>query len=163
MLPAYVANVTPVAVRNHFNKLDFPLDFNKTWRGKPILGRHKTFRGFFFGVLFGTLVFYIQKIIGIESIINYSDYNIILGFLLSFGALAGDSIKSFFKRRVGIKSGNSWIPFDQMDYVLGALLFSVFLVKYSWWEFSVIILISVIGHIVISHLAFYLKIREEKW
>jgi len=33
-------------------------------------------------------------------------------------------IKSFFKRRAGKKRGEDWIPFDQLDFVLGVLFFS---------------------------------------
>jgi hypothetical protein len=32
-----------------------------------------------------------------------------------------DSVKSFVKRRVGIAPGAPWIPFDQLDFVIGAL------------------------------------------
>ena len=33
-------------------------------------------------------------------------------------------MKSFFKRRRGIEPGASWIPFDQIDLVVGALAMS---------------------------------------
>jgi CDP-2,3-bis-(O-geranylgeranyl)-sn-glycerol synthase len=45
-----------------------------------------------------------------------------LGFLLGLGAMAGDAAKSFFKRRLGIAPGHPWIPFDQIDFQIGALL-----------------------------------------
>jgi CDP-diglyceride synthetase len=37
--------------------------------------------------------------------------------------MTGDAVKSFFKRRLGITPGKSWFPFDQLDFVLGAILF----------------------------------------
>ena len=45
-------------------------------------------------------------------------------FSICFGALIGDIIESFFKRRVGIERGKNWIPFDQLDFILGVLFFS---------------------------------------
>jgi CDP-2,3-bis-(O-geranylgeranyl)-sn-glycerol synthase len=45
-------------------------------------------------------------------------------FSICFGALLGDIIESFFKRRVGRKRGEDWIPFDQIDFILGVLFFS---------------------------------------
>ena len=43
---------------------------------------------------------------------------------ICFGALLGDIVESFFKRRVGRKRGENWIPFDQLDFILGVLFFS---------------------------------------
>jgi CDP-2,3-bis-(O-geranylgeranyl)-sn-glycerol synthase len=45
-------------------------------------------------------------------------------FSLCFGALLGDITESFFKRRVGKQRGEDWIPFDQLDFILGVLVLS---------------------------------------
>jgi len=45
-----------------------------------------------------------------------------LAALFGLGAIAGDLVKSFFKRRLKIAEGRPWIPFDQIDLVLGALI-----------------------------------------
>ena len=45
-------------------------------------------------------------------------------FSLCFGALCGDIIESFFKRRVGKNRGENWIIFDQLDFILGAVFLS---------------------------------------
>ena len=130
MLPAYFANMAPVLVKDiHlFDFLAKPIDFGKKIKGKPILGSHKTFRGFIFGVIFALIIAYVQHILyrypffSSISFINYSNW-IAVGFLLGFGALFGDSVKSFFKRRVGIKPGHRFIPWDELDYTIGSLLF----------------------------------------
>jgi CDP-2,3-bis-(O-geranylgeranyl)-sn-glycerol synthase len=46
-------------------------------------------------------------------------------FSLCCGALLGDVIESFFKRRIGKDRGQDWIPFDQLDFLIGALTFSL--------------------------------------
>ena len=43
---------------------------------------------------------------------------------ICFGALFGDIIESFFKRRIGKNRGENWIPFDQLDFIVGVLIFS---------------------------------------
>ncbi|MEM3153941.1 MAG: CDP-archaeol synthase, partial [Candidatus Woesearchaeota archaeon] len=79
------------------------------------------------------------------------------------GALLGDSIKSFFKRRLGILPGRPWIPFDQVDYAIGALAAGSFVFFPGWLNAFVIVLISFAGHIAANHVAFWLGIRGEKW
>jgi len=102
MLPAYIANLLPDLCKNLIKELNFPLDFNKKFRGKPIFGSHKTFKGFVIGILGSIIVAYFQFRFSLFSqsynIINYDSW-FLIGFLQGFGALFGDAIKSFFKRR----------------------------------------------------------------
>ena len=79
------------------------------------------------------------------------------------GALVGDLIKSFFKRRLGIEPGDRFIPFDQTDFVIGALVFILPVFDVTFNLFIVSLLLSFVLHILVNHLAFYLKIRNEKW
>lgn len=132
MFPAYAANALPV-ISTHFGifpSLNIPVDMNKKIRGKPLFGRSKTIRGFVVGIsggiLIGLIQFYLYQnnIFTNYSLINYSLLNsLLVGFLLGLGTLTGDLIKSFLKRRIGIKSGEPWIIADQTDYVIGSLLF----------------------------------------
>ena len=65
MLPAYFSNMAPVIIKdlNLFNFLAKPVDFGIKIKGKPVLGQHKTFRGFIFGVVFALIIAYIQNIL----------------------------------------------------------------------------------------------------
>ncbi|MBU1446381.1 CDP-archaeol synthase [Patescibacteria group bacterium] len=131
MLPAYAADALPV-LGNHFNFLPClatPVDGGCMLGKKPLFGHSKTIRGFVIGtggaVIVGFIQFLLQNFDYIQSIslINYDlQTSLILGFLLGFGTLLGDLIKSFLKRRIGITSGSPWIIADQIDYVVGALL-----------------------------------------
>jgi CDP-2,3-bis-(O-geranylgeranyl)-sn-glycerol synthase len=157
-----------------FKKLDFldyPVDFNKKWKGKPLLGSHKTIRGFFFGILLSIIVVYIQKLLfgSIEffrnlSLLDYSAHNfLILGILLGFGALFGDAVESLFKRRAGIKPGKSWIPLDQLDFVIGALVFLAIVYIPPWQVIIMLLIIVPILHIAANHAGYYLGINDTKW
>ena len=157
MIPCYIANMVPVLVR----KLpwDIPVDFGLKWRGKSILGSHKTWKGLICGVfaaLFGGIL--------MRSIYWPFNFSVIHWSLLTgFGALVGDMVKSFFKRRFRIPPGRPWIPFDEIDFSIGALLFGS-LIFFPGWAWSLfIIAFSFVGHIIINHAAFYLRIRKEKW
>ena len=167
LLPAYFANMAPVIVKK-INLFKFPIDFNKQINKKPLLGKNKTFRGLAFGIIFAIVVCYLQfslyNIVFFKNIsfINYKNW-LLFGFLMGFGALTGDLIKSLFKRRLGLKPGAKFVPFDQIDFVIGALVFIIPLFTLTFTIFLVSLLLSFVLHITVNHIAFYLKIRKEKW
>jgi len=165
MLPAYFANMAPVIVRNWIKSFNTAIDFGKKWKGKPIFGKNKTWRGLIFGVIFGIIVAYAQYLINSPwNLVDYSDW-FLIGGLMGFGAILGDMIESFIKRRIGIKSGQPFIPWDQIDFIIGGLLFSFFLIPKELLLTTIItiIIISPFLHMAVNHFAYYLKIRNEKW
>ena len=165
-LPAGLANMAPVLVKR-IPFLNYPIDGNLKFRGKPLLGKNKTYRGLLAGIVFATIAVYIETLlypyIQTYSIIDYSTVNIfLLGFLLGFGALFGDLVESFFKRQSGIKSGESWLIFDQIDWILSAIIFSSFVVEIS----ATLILVSIIFfgalHPIINLIGYLLKLKKNK-
>jgi CDP-2,3-bis-(O-geranylgeranyl)-sn-glycerol synthase len=124
IFPAYCANAAPVIFGG-----GAPIDFGKKFMdNKPILGSHKTIRGFLAGIIIGTLVGLVQTLIYENYLFPYGvdfEYSLILGFMLSVGALTGDLIESFIKRRLSLSPGGSLLVADQIDFILGALLFSI--------------------------------------
>jgi CDP-2,3-bis-(O-geranylgeranyl)-sn-glycerol synthase len=131
ILPAYIANASAVLVGG-----GTPIDFGKNWKdGKRILGDGKTWRGLIIGTLVGMIggfgLSVAARFIGMTEFayVGVSDFlgfplMIPIVFSICFGALMGDVIESFFKRRRGRKRGEDWIPFDQIDFILGVLFFS---------------------------------------
>lgn len=172
MLPAYLANMAPVIAKNlHLaESLAVPVDFNKQWNYKPIFGSHKTFRGFIFGVLFALIIAYIQYTLydfaffRSLSLFEYTKFNwYTAGFLLGFGALFGDLVKSFFKRKLNVEPGQRFIPWDQIDYSVGAILFISLIFFINLYTIIFILIISFIGHILVNHISYYLGLRETNW
>ena len=82
---------------------------------------------------------------------------------MGFGAIFGDLVKSLIKRRLNYEPGKRFIPFDQTDFVIGAIIFVFPLVKLSIDKIMIIIILSFILHIIVNHLAFYTGVRKEKW
>lgn len=165
MLPAYVANMVPVFARK-LPVLNRPIDAGMTWRGRRILGANKTWRGIVVGVIAGVIVAGIQwslvEVLPWLNIISYEQWYLV-GILLSLGALLGDALKSFLKRRVGIQSGTAWIPFDQIDYAIGAVALLSVYVFVGWINIGIIILTSLLLHLLTNLIGYFLKIRKQPW
>ena len=132
VIPIYVANASAVIVGG-----GTPIDFGRNWKdGRRILGDGKTWRGLLSGTFLGMTVGFGLTVAA--SYLSTSEYSYLgltnfegfplmipLLFSLCFGALLGDIIESFFKRRIGKDRGQDWIPFDQLDFLVGALTFSL--------------------------------------
>jgi len=160
-LPAYLANMFP----NLLNKLPWL----KQPINKKLFGAHKTWRGLIIAIIIGGLTFWVQKLLYIQNVgrslalIDYADFSLLLGFLLGAGAILGDLLESYFKRKNNLKPGESWVPWDQLDFVIGALLLSflVFIPRIS--VIVVICLISPLLHILANLIGYYLGINKNKW
>ena len=134
-LPAGNANMAPIfAVKiKWLDRLNVPIDFGLTFRGKRLFGENKTVRGFVAGYFAAWIALVAQVwlyhhvgFIHDISLIDYGQINIwLLSAVFSIGALGGDALESFFKRQADIKPGQSWAPFDQMDWIVGAVLLSL--------------------------------------
>jgi CDP-2,3-bis-(O-geranylgeranyl)-sn-glycerol synthase len=148
VIPIYVANASAVIVGG-----GKPIDFGKSFKdGHRILGDGKTWRGLLAGTFLGMTAGF--GLVVAAKYLNTSEYAflgvtdfegfpmmILILFSLCFGALLGDIIESFFKRRIGKDRGQDWIPFDQLDFLVGALLVSL----------------------VISELLFLLRMTSDQW
>ena len=170
-LPAYFSNMAPTFAKKAgiLKFLAKPIDFGKQFKNKPVFGPNKTWRGLISGVVLGILIAYIQKFLWQFSyfqkisFLNYQEINVFFfGFLLSFGALFGDLISSFFKRRQDIPPGKSWIPFDQISFVIGAFLFVNPFFKISVLAWFYILFLSFFLHIIFNRIGFWLKISDGK-
>lgn len=131
IIPVYVANASAVIVGG-----GRPIDAGRIWKdGRRFLGDGKTWRGLFAGTFLGMTAGFGLSVAA--SYIQMSDYAYLqltdfegfpmmipLLFSLCFGALVGDIVESFFKRRIGRERGQDWIPFDQLDFLVGALVSS---------------------------------------
>jgi CDP-2,3-bis-(O-geranylgeranyl)-sn-glycerol synthase len=128
IIPAYLANASALLVGG-----GTPIDFGKSYKdGRRILGDGKTWRGLFAGAFLGmTAGFGLSVAAKYAQLYHFpldlSDFTgfptmIPIIFSICFGALIGDIIESFFKRRIGKKRGEDWIPFDQLDFIVGVLV-----------------------------------------
>jgi len=178
-LPAYFTNMTPPLMRRAdlFNFLDKRVDFDRKFLGEPIFGSHKSWRGVIFGILVGVLValaqFYFYQFPAIKkiSLLDYDKINILFfGFLISTGAIFGDLIFAFLKRRLRKKPGQRFLPFDQTNYVIGSALFLMpYLLTrpppiYDWWGiWLTIFVLTFFLHIIVNWIGYLLGLHKAKW
>lgn len=170
-LPAGAANIAAfVSGKISFlKKYSYPVDGGLKFRGRRILGSHKTIRGFLAGIIVAIIFVTLEVFLymHIESVrhfifVDYSKINpVLLGFLLGFGALLGDSIKSFFKRRMAIAPGKSWVPFDQVDYIVGGILLSALYIPLNQFQYALLFIWFLILHPLYNVIGFFLKLKKE--
>lgn len=161
-LPAGVANMAPVLANKipGLNRWTTPLDFGKSFQGRRIFGDNKTWRGVVFGTVLAAIVGWFQyRFFGT----NPESTWFLMGAAaaMGFGALLGDAIESWVKRRRGIAAGEKWVPFDQTDFIIGGL---VCVLPFVRPQFSQIIMIFVIYfglHIVVSYIGYLTGLKKK--
>ena len=166
MIPAYVPNSAAAVFGG-----GTPIDLGKRWSdGRKVFGDGKTYRGFLGGMFCGILA-------GLVEIWVWSSFNLtalprqtLLSIaLLAAGALLGDLVKSFFKRRLSKERGESWPLADQYDLVIGS--FVLILLVYPQWLFenitlpvaAWIVIITPILHRVVNIIGYYIGVKEVPW
>ena len=96
------------------------------------------------------------------SIVDY-DRCPFIGLLLGVGAIGGDIVKSFFKRCMKIAPGGRWIPADQLDFGIGALILISSMAHLLWLDVAIVLAITFVGDIIVNQIAFKLRIRDTAW
>jgi len=145
-LPSYVANSSPVVLGG-----GPPVDGGALWTdGKPILGANKTIRGTITGVLAGTIIGLIQG-------------NLIGGFAQSAGAMLGDLLSSFYKRRRDYAPGSSMPIIDQLDFISLAVALSYPFQQTDLLSVAVIMVVTVPIHYAVNYIAWLVKLKKNPW
>ncbi|USN53187.1 MAG: CDP-archaeol synthase [Candidatus Nomurabacteria bacterium] len=167
LLPMGVANMFPIFAVKLFPRSNWPVDFGAYFHGQPLFGSHKTYRGILAGVLGAVLTFWLQRFLYLKytwvqdiSLFSYTSQSLSFGALLGFGALAGDLLKSFFKRRVNIAPGQSWFPFDQIDYIVGGIAFGAFVYLPSLSHMFTMLALGFALHLLVTWIGEGTGIRE---
>jgi len=162
ILPAYCANLFPVIMNGKH-----PIDFKKNFvDGYRLLGDGKTIEGFFSGIIFGTLVgilqIYLQPFMGQFYVFQFQ-HNLLTVILLSTGAIVGDLIGSFVKRRFRLERGAPTPILDQLDFLVFSLvvLSVIISIKFSWVIF--LLFITPLIHYSSNIFAFTLKLKDKPW
>ncbi len=180
--PAYVANGLAVIL----GKNSRPIDNYKVFiDGRRILGDGKTTGGFLGGTIVGFLAAIIQLplrgfilsialktairegvsatvICNMPDLIAASSFSAFLlrGFLLSFGAMLGDTIGSFIKRRLGFERGAPCIPLDQLDFIILALLLANLVTPIPQQYVLIFLAVTFVAHIATNFIAYKLGIKD---
>lgn len=170
-IPAGIANMTPVLAAHipAIRHLDMPLDGGRSFRGRRIFGEHKTWRGLLTGMLAATIVLALMQLLAAHigwfaGLGNGLDITalpaLLVGPLFGLGVLGGDAIKSFFKRQVGIRPGHSWFPFDQIDYIVGAVLAVLPFIQFTGRQLVLLVLVWGAATMIATYIGWLLHMRD---
>ena len=168
MLPAYVPNNAAVLAGG-----GRPIDGGRTWGGRRVLGDGKTWRGTAIGTLVGVLL-----AVGLNAVndpasaavgVDLPVFPLHAAVALAFGAMLGDILASFIKRRSGRERGASFPGLDQLDFVVVSLLLA-FVVATDWFlatftpaVLAVILVITPILHVGTNIIAYKIGAKNEPW
>jgi CDP-2,3-bis-(O-geranylgeranyl)-sn-glycerol synthase len=171
MLPAYLPNNFAVLFGG-----GRPLDFGRNFSdGRRILGDGKTFRGTIAGVLGGAGVGLVQSsIASLRPDLGLPDFGsgpelVLVLFGLSLGAMAGDIVASFFKRRWGMERGAALALVDQLDFVAGSWVLTLILAPHWFSEnftmviIFIVLIITPILHRATNIVGYKIKAKKEPW
>ncbi len=173
--PAYLANASPPLANklNLLKKLNKPIDGGLMFKNKPLLGNHKTWRGVVTEAIVCTMAMpffiWVHNFLGLShyETIGFYAYNQIngffLGFLLSIGVIFGDLAFAFIKRRLNLKPGAKFLPFDQTNYVIGSFLVlqPILCLELNFW--LCLFILTFFLHVVFNRIGYNLGLHNAKW
>ncbi|MGA7923916.1 MAG: CDP-archaeol synthase [Thermoplasmata archaeon] len=177
LLPAYIASSFATFSRGKGP----PMDFGRFWPrdGRRVLGTSKTWVGFFVGSLcgipFGLLEAYLM-LLAPPDLALMPQYGPTLAAalplvaMISFGAMAGDALGSFLKRRLGRPSGARSVLLDPLPLVLlpiglGLVFYpSVFVLALASVEAVVWLIVFTVGlHMLFNRLGYRMGTKRVPW
>lgn len=156
------------------------MDFGRNWPdGRRILGPSKTWSGFLFGTLVAVPIVLLQAWLilhappDLKLVPPYAASvlaAIPVAFLLTGGAMTGDALGSFIKRRLGYGSGARVLGLDQLPFVLlpigvGLLAYpSVFVPCFFSLEALLWVLLLTLGlHTAFNWIGFKIGTKKVPW
>lgn len=171
VLPAYLANMAPVifAKLGLLKFLDQPIDGGRKWGSQYVFGSSKTWRGIVSAVILATAIAGLQSWLmnygyfNQISLLDYSAWWYVFGPLAGLGAILGDLVKSFFKRRLDIASGRPWPVFDNLDFIVGFFVFTWWLVWPQWPVVATVFLITLILHPLTNIVGYAIGFKKVWW
>lgn len=152
-----------------------PIDGGHTFRGKPVFGRNKTWRGPVMVAFGAAIVLELQERVlhGIPRLaaIELFDYGTVNGWVL--GALVGAAAEfaelpnSFVKRQLGVPPGGTtrggrsvvFYLWDQIDLLMGAWLVFASVVPVTVWRVVLSLIIALALHPLLTAIGYLLGMR----
>lgn len=151
LLLVTIANGAPVLAKRLFGAaLARPVDGGARYGdGRPVFGQSKTWRGVVLSI-FATSV--CAPLVGLS---------VWLGAVVGAGAMAGDLLSSFTKRRIARPVSSRAPGLDQIPEALVPLLAVRLLTPISFAEMVVVVSLFFFGSVVLSRLLFELRVRDQ--
>ena len=161
LIPIYIANSSPVILGG-----GIAIDLGeKFFDKKRILGKGKTVRGFIAGVVCGTVAGILIAMVYPLEFFSGTNAQIIGAFAVSLGAMTGDSLGSFIKRRFDVARGKPFL-LDTVLFLVIALIFVYPFVEISLYSISNLLFmfgLTIIMHPAANFIANILGLKNVPW
>ncbi|RLE63615.1 MAG: CDP-2,3-bis-(O-geranylgeranyl)-sn-glycerol synthase [Thermoprotei archaeon] len=156
IFPSYVANATPLIATKLLNK-QTPIDRGKLFiDNRRILGNGKTIEGSLTGIAMGTLCSIILQYLQLHSFRG--------GVIMSIGAILGDLLGSFIKRRLNIPRGKPLPILDQLSFLLTAeAMYWLLIGSLPMYILLISVVITLILHPLSNVIAYILGLKQVPW
>ena len=119
--------------------------------GRRIFGDNKTVEGFVSGCIAGTFLGYAIA----SPVITLME-----AFVLSLGALTGDLIGAFIKRRMGLQPGERAVPLDQLDFMAFSMVLLSMMRDVECWVMATVLAVTVPIHMATNYAAYKLGLKK---
>jgi CDP-2,3-bis-(O-geranylgeranyl)-sn-glycerol synthase len=177
LLPAYVANAFATLPKGRGP----PMDLGRIWArdGRRVLGPSKTWSGFLVagfgaipvGLLEAGLILLAPPSLALVPQFAPSVLAAVpVVAILTFGAMTGDALGSFVKRRLGRSSGARTYLLDQLPFVLvpiavGIALYpSLFVGTFASWDAVFWLLVYTLGlHALFNYIGYWVGLKKVPW
>ncbi len=149
--PAYFANAAPLVLGG-----GAPLDGGRSLAdGRPIFGPHKTVRGVIAGIFVGTLIGLAESVVDSRLAIA--------GFMIALGAVLGDLLGAFVKRRLNVEPGKAFPILDQLDFILGSVVLGYAFFQVGLISILLVVVVTPPIHLATNYGAYRLGIKKTRW
>ena len=151
ILPAYLANGGALVVGG-----GRPLDLGRNFvDGRRVLGDGVTIRGTCGGIMVGLLTGLIQGMMASDPSLGA-----VLGLAMGAGAMFGDSLGSFIKRRLGLGRGKPAPVLDQLGFLVFAIAFAAAVTEVSITTIVILLVLTPTLHLCTNAIAYQLGMKK---
>ncbi|NMC05528.1 MAG: CDP-2,3-bis-(O-geranylgeranyl)-sn-glycerol synthase [Candidatus Lokiarchaeota archaeon] len=187
IFPAYLANAVAVPVSK--GRQFHPIDGGHLFRGQRMFGDGKTIEGFLLasgiGILGGLVQCLLAPLFAVPSLVWHDFYLSILvprtdielyiavnaqaiarAVLFPPGAMLGDLLGSFIKRRLEIPRGAKAPVLDQLDFIFGTMLLSIIAIPVggSFFQIGIVYMVTILVltpfiHRIVNKLAYKIHVK----
>lgn len=120
LLPAMASNLALYLLGSLLGKeVGPPLDMGLSWKGRRLLGDSRGFIG-------------LPVVLTVGALVGLCQGSPEVGLVLGLGVELGTVAHSFVKRRLGLRAGEGHLPWDHLDYCLGAVFAHGFCFGFDW-------------------------------
>ena len=149
--PAYFANAAPLVLGGGAS-----LDGGRSLAdGRPIFGPHKTVRGVVAGIVVGTLIGLAESLVDPRLATA--------GFMIALGAVLGDLLGAFVKRRLNVEPGKAFPVLDQLDFILGSVVLGYPFFQVGLISILLVVVVTPPIHLATNYGAYRLGIKKTRW